>query len=228
MMVRVPTGVYGLDPLVEGGFLRGDLILLAGGIGCGKTIFSTQFICNGAIQHGERGLLITFEEDAWTLKRNMLRFGFDLDGLEKQGLIKVLDLEAHSAEDLTTNIEQILNLLDDLQATRLSIDSLTAFLMANQQQFEFRTLMHLVYKTLKTRGCTTLMTCSIPAGTETLGLGIEEFVADAVIVLENIPFGIELKTRFLVKKMRGTNHSRKYHSVVITSKGMEIIPFTAT
>jgi KaiC/GvpD/RAD55 family RecA-like ATPase len=228
MMVRSPTGVSGLDPLIEGGFLKGDLVLLAGGMGCGKTIFSTQFIYNGAMTYGEKGVLVTYEEDAWTLKRNMLRFGFDLDRLEKQGMIKVVDLEAHSTEDLTSNIEQILNLLDEIEATRLAIDSLTAFLTASQQTFEYRTLMHLIYKTLKTRGCTTVMTCSVPTGAETLGLGIEEFVADAVIVLENIPFGIELKTRFNVRKMRGTNHSRRYHSVVITSKGMEIIPFTAT
>jgi circadian clock protein KaiC len=227
-MVRNPTGVSGLDPLIEGGFLKGDLVLLAGGMGCGKTIFSTQFIYNGAVTYGEKGVLVTYEEDAWTLKRNMLRFGFDLDRIEKQGMIKVVDLEAHSTEDLTSNIEQILNLLDEIQATRLAIDSLTAFLTASQQTFEYRTLMHLIYKTLKTRGCTTVMTCSVPTGAETLGLGIEEFVADAVIVLENIPFGIELKTRFNVRKMRGTNHSRRYHSVVITSKGMEIIPFTAT
>jgi len=228
MMVRVPSGINGLDPLIEGGFLKGDLILLAGGTGCGKTIFSTQFIYNGYLLYGEKGVLVTFEEDVWTLRRNMLRFGFDLDELERQGGIKTIDAEAHSAEDLTSNIEHILNVLDDLQATRLVIDSLTAFLTASQQQFEFRTLMHLIYKTLKTRGCTTIMTCSVPSGTQVYGLGIEEFIADSVMVLESYSTGVELKTRFYVKKMRGTNHSKRYHSVLVTNKGMEIIPFTET
>jgi KaiC/GvpD/RAD55 family RecA-like ATPase len=99
MLERVNSGVPGLDRLIENGFLKGDVILLAGGTGSGKTIFAVQFICNGAVQYGESGLYATFEEDSKTLKRNMLRFGFDLEGLEQKGLVKVIDLEALKAED---------------------------------------------------------------------------------------------------------------------------------
>ncbi len=226
LIERVKTGVPGLDELIEGGFPKGDIILLAGGTGCGKTIFSTQFIYSGATQQGEKGLYVTFEEEAKTLKRNMLRFGFDLDELERQGLVRVIDLEALRGSGLSANIEFILSELKSLGGERLIIDSLTAFLVACEEKFEYRTIMHVFYRRLKSLGCTTIMTCSIPTGYETLGLGIEEFVADSVITLENVIDEKELKTRFLVRKMRGTDHSKKYHDAIITEEGIKVVPFT--
>jgi len=222
---RVPTGIDGLDTLIEGGFLRGDVILVAGSSGSGKTIFSTQFIYYGAAQYGENGVYATFEEDAKTLKRNMLKFGFDLEKLEQQKAIKVIDLESLKGEGLSANIQFILDALDDIGGKRLVIDSLTAFLTACLEKFEYRALMHLLYKMLKTQEITTIMTCSVPMGVATLGIGVEEFVADSLILFENVVDGIELKTKFLIRKMRGTNHSRKYHDVMITDKGLQILPF---
>jgi len=225
---RAPTGIDGLDALIEGGFLRGDAILLAGGTGSGKTIFSTQFIYNGATHYGEKGVYATFEEDAKTLKRNMLRFGFDLERLERERAIKVVDLETLKGGGLSANIEFILGALNEIDGKRLVIDSLTAFLSACTDNLEYRVLMHLIYRMLKTRGYTTIMTCSVSKGANTLGLGIEEFIADSVISLEKVIDGLELKTRFLIHKMRGTDHSRKYHSVIVTDKGLQIVPFTIT
>jgi len=225
---RVSTGIDGLDALIEGGFLRGDIILVAGGSGSGKTILSTQFIHNGATQHGEKGVYATFEEDSKTLKRNMLKFGFNLERLEREGAIKLIDLEALKGEGLSANLQFILNALEKIKGKRLVIDSLTAFLTACQEKFEYRMLMHLLYKMLKTQDITTIMTCSVPMGVEMLGVGIEEFVADSLILLENVIYGLELKTKFIIRKMRGTNHSRKYHDVIITDKGLQILPFVVT
>jgi len=228
MVDRIKSGVEGLDRLVEGGFPRGDSILLAGNTGSGKTILSVEFICKGATQYNEKGVFVTFEEDAETLKRNMLEFGFDLEKLERKGLIRLLDLEAIKGSGLSANIDFILDALRKMKAKRLVIDSLTAFLTACQEKFEYRTLMHLFYKILKKLGCTSIMTCSVPTGINTLGLGIEEFIADSVITLENTVRDGQLKTRFLIRKMRGTNHSRKYHEVIISGKGIKIVPFSMT
>jgi KaiC/GvpD/RAD55 family RecA-like ATPase len=228
MVQRVKSGVDGLDDIVEGGFIKGDTILLAGGTGSGKTIFATQFIYNGAVEYDERGVYATFEEDSKTLKRNMLKFGFDLEGLERKGLVRVVDLEALKGGGLSANIEFILGEIKRIRAQRLVIDSLTAFLSACKERFEYRTLMHVFYRMLKAQGITTIMTCSMPTGAKTLGIGIEEFIADSVLILENVTEGIELKTKFLVRKMRGTQHSKKYHNVMITDKGLQIVPFTAT
>lgn len=228
MVDRIKSGVEGLDRLAEGGFLRGDIILLAGNTGSGKTILCTEFICKGATQNDEKGVYVTFEEDAGTLKRNMLGFGFDLEKLEREGFIKVIDLEAIKGSGMSANIEFILSALRQMNAKRLVIDSLTAFLSACQEKFEYRTLMHLFYKILKKLGCTTIMTCSVPTGLYTLGLGIEEFVADSVMTLESVVRDGELKTRFLIRKMRGTNHSKKYHEAIIDGKGLKIVPFSMT
>lgn len=225
---RVPTGIDGLDYLIGGGFPKGSIILLAGGAGSGKTIFSTQFICNGAVQYGEKGVYVTFEEDAETLKRNMLNFGFDFEKLEREGLVRLIDLEVLKGEGLNTNIEYILTVMDKIDAKRLVIDSLTAFLYSCPEKLEYRILMHLIYKILKTRDITTIMTCSIPAGAKTLGLGIEEFIVDSLIILENVVTDLELKTRLLIHKMRGTNHSKKYHNVLMTDEGIQIVPFGVT
>ena len=223
---RVPTGVEGLDGLIEGGFMKGDVILLAGNTGSGKTIFSVEFICNGATEYNEKGVYVTFEEDETSLKRNMAKLGFDLEKLEQDGLIKVIGLEAMKGAGLNANIEFILSTIKSLKAERLVIDSLTAFFNANQEKFEYRTLMHIFYKVLKTLNCTTVMTCSVPTGYKTLGLGIEEFISDSVLSLENVVYEAELKTRFLIRKMRGTNHSRQYHEVIISKNGLKIVPFS--
>ena len=225
---RIPTGIAGLDTLIEGGFPRGDVILIAGGSGSGKTIFSTHFIYNGAAQYGEKGVYATFEEDSKTLKRNMLRFGFDLGKLEKEGAIRVVDLETLKGGGLSANVEYILGTLNEIDGKRLVIDSLTAFLSACTEKLEYRMLMHLIYRMLKTRSVTTIMTCSVPRGAKTLGLGIEEFIADSLLFLENSIDDLELKTRFMIQKMRGTDHSKKYHNVIITNKGLQIVPFTIT
>jgi len=226
MSERVRTGIDGLDDLIEGGFLRGDVILLVGGTGCGKTIFSTQFIYNGAVRYGENGVYATFEEDANTLRRNMLRFGFDLEKLERKGSVRLIDLEALKGEGLSANIQFILGALEHINGKRLVVDSLTAFLSAVPEKFEFRTLMHLFYRLLKANKYTTILTCSVPRGAKTLGLGIEEFIADSVICLENSIESLELQTSFLIHKMRGTDHSKKYHRVLITDKGLQVVPFT--
>jgi len=81
---RVKTGIPGLDELIEGGFPRGDTILVAGKAGTGKSILATQFIYKGVTEYNEPGVLVTLEEPPNLIKRNMLRFGMDLAKLEKE------------------------------------------------------------------------------------------------------------------------------------------------
>lgn len=222
---RIKTGIPHLDNLIEGGFPKNQLVLLAGPAGTGKTIFCTQFIYNGTVEHKENGVYAILEEDALTLKRNMKTFGYDLERLEQEKKVRIIDIESLKDSGLTSNMQFILDTVADVKAERLVIDSITALLVACKEKFDYRTLMHLFYKILKTHNCTTIMTCSIPAGQKTLGLGIEEFVADALLILDNVAEEAELKRRFLIQKMRGTDHSRKWHNVLITKQGIEIMSF---
>lgn len=222
---RVKTGIPHLDDLVEGGFPKNELVLLAGYAGTGKTIFCAQFIYNGAVEYNEKGVYVILEEDSPTLKRNVKAFGYDLERLEQENKVRIIDMVSLKDAGLSSNMQFILDAVAEMKAERLVIDSITALLAACEEKFDYRTMMHLFYRILKTRSCTTIVTCSIPTGQKTLGLGIEEFVADALLILDRVAEETELKTRLIIHKMRGTNHSRKWHSVLITKEGLEVVSF---
>jgi len=222
-MRRIKTGIEGLDPLIEGGFLQGDTILLAGDTGSGKTIFSAQFIHNGAQIYGENGVYVTFEEDVSSFKRNMTQFGFNLDKLEREGKVKILDLAVPRERGISDVIETILKAVDEVRGSRLVIDSISAILTSFKEEYDVRAFTHLIYKLLKPRGCTTLMTYTIPYGFNTLGGSGIEAVVDALLLIQKVVEEKELRIRFLIHKMRGTNHSLKYHYTMVTDKGLKIV-----
>ena len=147
---------------------------------------------------------------------------------KRKGKIKILDLEALEGRGMGSNIEALLKALDDIGGRRLVVDSLTAFMSGTEEKFDYSFLMHLVYKTLKREGVTTLMTVSRAQGVAILQeTGVEEFVADGIFELRNyISRDVEIKTQFLIRKLRGTEHSRKFHSVLFTPHGVEILPYT--
>jgi circadian clock protein KaiC len=224
---RIPTGIPGLDGLIQGGLQPGDFVLLVGGIGTGKTIFSSEFAYQGATELNQPSVYATFEEDVTSLRRNMQKFGMDFSALESKHKARLLDLEALEGRGMGSNLETILSAIDEVKAKRLVIDSLTAFLSGTSGKFDYSFLMHLIYKTLKREGITTVMTVSKFNGPNEYTQGLEEFVADGVFEIENyLAESMELKTRFLVRKLRGAEHSRKYHTVVFSSKGIEILPYT--
>ncbi len=201
--------------------------MLVGGIGTGKTILSSEFAYSGAKDIGEPAIYATFEEDAASLRRNMLKLGIDFRALEDSKKARVLDLEALEGRGMGSNIDTILSAVDEIKAKRLVIDSLTAFLSGATGKFDYSFLMHLIYKTLKREKITTVVTVSRFDKQTEYSLGLEEFVADGVFYMENyLADNMELKTRFMVRKLRGTEHSRKYHTVVFSSKGIEILPYT--
>ena len=132
--------------------------------------------------------------------------------MENEGKIKIIDLEILRGKGLESNIAYLLEIVGKAKATILVIDSLTALLLACETQFEQRTFMKTVYKSLKGKGVTTLMTVSL---NEDGRIGPEGFLSDSVMFLENWVDKNQFKTRFLIQKMRGTDHSRRYHSLTL-------------
>ncbi len=224
-MDRVATGIPGLDPLVKGGFLPGSSILVAGGAGTGKTIFATQYIYHGAAEYNEPGIYITLEEGVTNLWWNVKNFKWDLAKYENEGLIRLYRVgmikPAEFARKFDEEIIKIKELVEEVNAKRLVIDSTTAFGMWMSSESQLRYSLFRLVDELKSLKCTTLLT------SETLGkrdqfsrFGVEEFITDGVIALYFKP----PQRVIFVRKMRGTDHDKKLHPYKITNKGIVVNP----
>jgi circadian clock protein KaiC len=223
---RARIGIAELDSILAGGLPRGSVTLVAGGPGTGKTILAVQFILNGATRYSEKGMFVTFNESSKILKQNMLSLGWNLGEVEEQGKVKLLDFIAMNKVGLQTVIDTILEEAKAFEAKRLVIDSITAISMALSEKLEARTTISIIQRLLRKIDCTTILISEKPWGEKSLGSGVEEFVADGVILLETLPAKGELRRRMAVVKMRGTGHDMKFYQYTISSgEGIIITPY---
>jgi len=222
---RVPTGINGLDGLLEGGFPRGSLVLLAGSPGSGKTIASAQFLHHGATKCGENGVYVSFAEQKEVFMNNMARFGFDFLDLEKKRKFKFLDMATTSEGGITGTLNAVIEEALSINAQRLVIDSFSAMALAFEKKIDARIILHAFEKMMHHTGSTTLLLVEIPTGNSELGLGFEEFVADGLILFETIEEKIGIKKRAVIRKMRGTNHNQNYSNIVISNRGISLMPY---
>ncbi len=225
MIPRVATGIQGFDELVENGFPSESVILLAGNPGAGKTTYAAQFLYEGATKLGERGVYVCFAETKRAFIRNMMSLGWDFERLEIEGRIAILDLSTTKEPGIQSNLDAILDKVSSMRAKRLVIDSFTAMSMAMREPIDIRYLLHLLYKFLQRIGCTTIVVSDTPWGSERIGSGVEEFIADGIILMQTyFDDGNNLKRRMRILKMRSTNHSKRTHEYEITSEGVVIQP----
>jgi len=201
---RVPTGIKGLDPIIEGGFPQGSLILVAGNPGVGKTIFGAEFLHEGATKFGQKGVYVSFAEGRENFNENMLRFGLDFEKLEESGKIRVLDLVTVKEAGMETVMEMIASEIQSLGAERLVIDSFSALTCAFDTKINVRILIHILSKMIRQAGCTALLITEIPTGNAQIGFGIEEFVADGILILKKVRIEDRLAREIEVVKLRGT------------------------
>jgi circadian clock protein KaiC len=225
LIERVPTGIDNLDVLLKGGFPRGGLIVLAGNCGSGKTTLAAQFLHAGATKHNEPGVFVTFAEGHSVLIDFLKTFGLDFEQLEKQRKISILDFVSMKEAGISIAIDQILTEISSIKAKRLVIDSFSAVASSLEDKSEVRIMLHAILsKMVRQLGCTTLIVVEIPWGAASIGMGAEEFVSDGVIMINSFVEDFEMKRRMLIVKMRGTEHSTKYHDIAITANGISIVP----
>ena len=238
---RAPTGIYGLDELIEGGFPRRRTLLLSGACGTGKSIFSMQFLYRGLLEYNEPGVFVTFDEAPENIRSDMLRFGWNLPELEKNGLFTIVDAASGKAgqpsheensindqKDFDKLMIDIIGSCRKIGAKRLVIDSIPAmgFQYANETIVR-QNILRMAY-ILNRSGLTTLLTTEIPEqsiGSGSMSFskyGVEEYIADGVIVLSFIGSGEASTRTAYIRKMRGTNHSLAVHPLEITEKGIVI------
>jgi KaiC/GvpD/RAD55 family RecA-like ATPase len=235
-MNRIRTGILGFDQLIEGGLPEGRSFLISGGTGTGKTIFATQFLVSGAEQ-GESGIYLTLDERPELIREDMLRFGWNLRKLEDAGTLKIIDgtiakLGIPSDEefslpatgfDLDKLLLELMRAIKKIKARRVVIDSIPALGLNFESEHEVRKAILKTVYLLSRAGVTTMLTTEINEGSTQLGkYGVEEFVADGVIVLHYMGIGTQSNRTLHIRKMRATKHSEDLHPMQITDSGIQI------
>jgi circadian clock protein KaiC len=225
LVSRVPTGITGLDELIQGGFPRSTLILLAGSPGTGKTIASAHFLYHGAKNLDESGIYVSFAERRDFFFDNMKKFGLDFEKLESKGKFKFLDVMTTREKAVSLTFGTVLGDVLAIDAKRLVIDSFSAMAQSFERKIDARIILHMINKLMRQTGCTTLLLVEVPKGNKKLGLGFEEFVADGIIQFETIYEKEGIQKRAVILKMRGTNHNHRYSNIVISDKGISLMPY---
>jgi circadian clock protein KaiC len=202
---KVKSGVDGLDEVIEGGFPRGSLIVLAGEPGTGKTVFSMQFLVKG-VELNESGVYVSFAEAKNTLINNFSRhLNVDLAKLEVEGKIKILDFTVIKEEGISLILESILAEVKALNAKRLVIDSFSAMAQAFKEPIDVRIIVQTILsRIVREMGCTTIMVEEVPIGRAEIGFGVEEFVADGILRLNACELEGCLFRDVEILKLRGT------------------------
>ncbi len=223
---RVKTGVPGLDELIGGGFEKGSTVVVMGSAGCGKTTMLSQFLYNGAVEYGEAGVMISFEEQPDAILRHMKGYGFDFAALEKQGLFSTVSYRPHEVKKLVDEGGGlILDTISSIGAKRLAVDSLTSYALLFETQYQAREAEITLFELLQKWKCTTLMSAEWLGEGKKSGAGSVEYLADGVIIMHH-PRHKSLRYRAIeILKMRGAKQSEKLCPFeLIDGFGVKIYP----
>jgi len=230
MVDVVETGVKGLDEILMGGIPRGHVVLLAGSCGTGKTVLCQQFLFKGA-EAGEVGVYISLVEAAEKIRNNMVSFTFCDEKLIDEGKVRIIDmtqdvrlkgLEFDNVEGL---VGVIRNIIEEANAKRVVLDSITALCENIGEKNKIRDFILELGFQLMYLGCTTVMISEIPPQTFKYSVfGIEEFIADGVILLTDFERKGDLIRSLQVIKMRGVAHSRNKQVMKILDEGVNLLP----
>jgi circadian clock protein KaiC len=231
---KAPTGIRGLDQITGGGLPRGRVTLVAGSAGAGKTLLGLNFLVAGARQYGEPGVLMTFEESATKVALNVRSLGFDLDELQRDGLLAVLAFQVDPSELIATgefDFEPLFAILDDaikrVGAKRVVLDTIEVLFGAFGDDAIVRSELSRLVRWLEDRDVTVILTGERGNGSGLTRHGIEEYITDCVIVLDH-RVNAEISTRRLrVVKYRGSAHGTNEYPFLISARGITVLPITS-
>jgi circadian clock protein KaiC len=230
---KCPTGIHGLDEITAGGLPRGRPTLVCGGAGCGKTLFAMEFLVRGAVQFGEPGVFMSFEETEAELKSNVASLGFDLADLvlhKKIALdyvyIERSEIEETGEYDLEGLFVRLNHAIDSIGAKRVVLDTLEALFAGLPNEAILRAELRRLFRWLKEKGVTAVITAE--RGREQLTRhGLEEYVSDCVILLDH-RVSDQIATRHLrVVKYRGSLHGTNEFPFLIGDDGLSVLPITS-
>ena len=232
-LAKSPTGIPGLDEITGGGLPTGRPTLVCGGPGCGKTLLALEFLIHGGNEFNEPGVFLALEENARELAANFASMGVDLPDLirRKKLVIDYVPLERSEIEETGEfNLEglfiRLAHAIDSIGAKRVALDTIESLFSAFPNAMILRAEIRRLFRWLKKKGMTAIITGE--RGVETLTRqGLEEYVSDCVIVLDNrIQDEVSLR-RLRIVKYRGSAHGTNEYPFLIDDDGIVVMPITS-
>ena len=230
---KAPTGIQGLDEITGGGFPRGRPTLICGSAGAGKTLLAMEFLVRGATEYNEPGVFMAFEETAPELTQNVRSLGFDLDELakEKKLVIDFVRIERSEIDetgdyDLEGLFIRLGAAIDAVGAKRVVLDTIENLFAGLQNQGILRAELRRLFRWLKDRGVTAIITAERGEGALTRH-GLEEYVSDCVILLDHRVTDQVSTRRLRIVKYRGTAHGTNEYPFLIDEDGFSVLPVTS-
>jgi circadian clock protein KaiC len=230
---KSPSGIAGFDEITEGGLPTGRPSLVCGGPGCGKTLFAMQFLVNGAMSYGEPGVFMSFEENVEELTKNVASLGFDLaDLLERRQIamdtvvVERSEIEETGEYDLEGLFVRLGYAISSIGAKRVVLDTIESLFSGLSNQAILRAELRRLFRWLKDKGVTVVITGEKGEGTLTRQ-GLEEYVSDCVIFLDHRVNDQVSTRRLRIIKYRGSSHGTNEYPFVIDERGLEVLPVTS-
>ncbi|MEX2751581.1 MAG: ATPase domain-containing protein [Candidatus Freyarchaeota archaeon] len=232
---RTPTGIKGFDEMVQGGLLRGETYIVTGISGAGKSIFSLEFLYRGASQFDEPGLYVTFEETMQSLLRNGKNFGWNLSELIRQKKLLIADFTLMTVGDRALSLNPEAFNLDGLYVTleaavrelgikRVVLDSVSVLFLQYPNSGVIRRELNIISSMLRKNKCTSIFVTETGNDPSAITrFGVEEYLANGVIVLYWEAEGDKRNRYIEVFKMRGTAHYMGRRRLSITNDGISVI-----
>lgn len=233
---KLPTGISSFDIIAKGGLPKNRTTLISGTAGSGKTIFAVQFLAAG-IAAGENGVFVTFEESASDIRSNMQSFGWDLAQWEKDGKLALVDAspdplietQESGSFDLSGLLARVQRAVTKIGATRVSVDSLGAVFSQFSDHSLVRSELFRIASALKAMGVTAVLTAErIDDHGPVARFGVEEFIADNVMILRNVLEEESRRRTIEILKFRGCDHQKgEYPFTIVPKGGLTVIPLSA-
>jgi circadian clock protein KaiC len=230
---KAPTGIPGLDEITYGGFPAGRPTLVCGSAGCGKTLMAMEFLIHGAVDFGERGVLVNFEERSEDMVENVRSLGMDLDALAADGKLVIdyvhverSEIEEAGEYDLEGLFLRLGWAIDSIGAKRIVLDTLETLFGGFSNEGILRAELRRLFRWLKDRGVTAVITAERGEGALTRH-GLEEYISDCVILLDHRVNDQIATRRLRVVKYRGTVHGTNEYPFLIDEEGIEVLPVTS-
>jgi circadian clock protein KaiC len=233
VLKKTPSGISGLDEIMDGGFPQGRSILVCGGAGCGKSLLGMQFLVKGITVYNEPAVLMSFEEKANDITQNFDSLGFDVEKLIADNKLKIDyvriekgEIEETGEYDLEGLFVRLNYAIDSIGAKRVVLDTIESLFSGIENEAILRSEIRRLFQWLKQKGVTAIITGERGESTFTRQ-GLEEYVSDCVILLD-FRVNEQIATRRLrIVKYRGSTHGTNEYPFLIDEHGISVLPITS-